>query len=114
MELKLSYYQRNKERIKIISKASKARARARFNEFKSNLSCTVCKQSHPATLDFHHKVRSADKLSINVLTKNGAFNRAIEEIMNKCIVLCANCHRIHHYDERIANKKEAEASLPST
>jgi hypothetical protein len=50
-------------------------------EYKKTLRCADCGQSHPATLDFHH------------------LDPAKEEIA-KCVVLCANCHRIRHWNEK--------------
>ena len=104
------YYEANKEKVKASSKLSKERGRADFQIFKSSLSCTRCGENHPATLDFHHLIPHPDNQKINVLTKSGAYTKAIQEIMDKCIVLCANCHRVHHHDERAeAKKKGAEA-----
>jgi len=104
------YYEANKEKVKAASRLSKERARANFQEFKASLSCTQCGQNHPATLDFHHLILHPDNQKINVLTKGGAYTKAIQEIMDKCVVLCANCHRIHHHDERSeAKRKGAEA-----
>jgi len=102
------YYELNKEKVKASSKASKERGRANFQTFKASLSCTQCGQNHPATLDFHHLVRDPANQKINVLTKGGAYTKAIQEIMDKCIVLCANCHRIHHHDERAEAKKQKD------
>ena len=107
-----NYYAFNKEKIKAQSKIGKARARAIFQAFKASLSCTECGQNHPATLDFHHLIPDPANFKINVLTKRGAYTKAIQEIMDKCIVLCASCHRIHHYNERVeVKKKGAEAPV---
>ena len=106
------YYEANKEKVKASSKLSKERGRADFQIFKSSLSCTRCGENHPATLDFHHLIPHPDNQKINVLTKSGAYTKAIQEIMDKCIVLCANCHRVHHHDERAeAKEKLAKVAL---
>jgi hypothetical protein len=106
------YYEANKEKVKAASRVNKERARANFQSFKATLSCTQCGQNHPATLDFHHVVSHPDNQKINVLTKGGAYTKAIQEIMDKCIVLCANCHRIHHHNERAeAKEKLAKVAL---
>jgi hypothetical protein len=106
------YYELNKTKIKLDSAASKIRSRVKFQVFKSRLSCEKCGQNHPATLDFHHVVSDPSNKKINVLARNGAYDKAIQEIMDKCIVLCANCHRIHHHDERAEAKKKKGAETP--
>lgn len=100
------YYLDNIDRVKESSRLSKERARNNFQVFKASLSCTRCGENHPATLDFHHLISDPSNKKINVLTKGGAYTKAIQEIMDKCIVLCANCHRVHHHDERAESKKK--------
>ena len=96
-----TYYEKNKATIIAASTA-----------FKATLSCVQCGQNHPATFDFHHINRDTKEASVNELIKNRAFKRAMEEV-KKCVVLCANCHRIHHHNERqnkkAKKKKGAEA-----
>ena len=86
--------------------------RKEWKAFKATLYCTKCGFSHPDALDFHHPDPHTKTGSVNEFVRNGHYKRAIKE-MEKCVVLCANCHRIHHYDERIAKKakkkKGAEA-----
>lgn len=61
--------------------------------------CNRCGFDHPAALQFHHK----DPLqkSFNVTTKHLAcpnkipWEKIVEEV-NKCELLCANCHFLHH------------------
>ena len=63
-------------------------------------SCTRCGASHPAIIDFHHVDRNdPDKHKVHQLFKSGKYKKAYEEI-KKCLILCANCHRIHHWEER--------------
>jgi len=107
-----TYYANNKAAIIAASKASAKVYKDQWRSFKATLSCMQCGQNHPATFDFHHVDSNTKEAAVNKLVKNRAFKRAMEEV-KKCVVLCANCHRIHHHDERIARKakkkKGAEA-----
>jgi len=75
----------------------------KWREFKSTLKCVHCGFSHPAALDFHHVVKSKTNRRVHVLLRNYAY-KALEEELKKCIVLCANCHRIHHHEEYLKKK----------
>jgi len=107
-----TYYQNNKAKVLATTKASVKKYKEQWRSFKATLACVKCGQNHPATLDFHHIDSSTKEASVNKLIKYRAFKRAMEEV-KKCVVLCANCHRIHHHDERLnkkaKKKKGAEA-----
>lgn len=61
--------------------------------------CADCGMSDYRCLQFHHLGKKKDNVSDMV---NGAvaFDTLKAEI-TKCIPLCANCHQIRHYNERI-------------
>lgn len=61
--------------------------------------CSRCSEKHPACLDFHHRDGKKDKLGNIGEIRRFSYRRILEEIA-KCDVLCANCHRKHHWDER--------------
>ena len=106
-----TYYQNNKAKVLATTKASVKKYKEQWRSFKATLACVKCGQNHPATFDFHHVDSNTKEASVNKLIKYRAFKRAMEEV-KKCIVLCANCHRIHHHDEREnkkAKKKGAKA-----
>jgi len=69
-------------------------------QFKSK--CFRCGEDHPACLDFHH-VRDKEAGIANMInTRNiteDLKNKIILEI-EKCEVLCSNCHRKLHWEER--------------
>lgn len=97
------HYEDNREEL--IDKAATRRKelREKWRTFKSTLKCTICGFSHPAALDFHHEDPSKKEAHIHRLLQNG-FNVKLKKELEKCIVLCANCHRIHHHDERQEKK----------
>jgi rubredoxin len=101
-------YARNKEKRQKKNREKKVTAKTKWREYKSTLSCVQCGQNHPATLDFHHIEKHPSNRKVNKLVTNHAFKKAAEEV-KKCKVLCSNCHRIHHHNERQAKKKGAEA-----
>lgn len=104
-EYSRKHYAANRKEIMAVVLEGKKKARAEWQSFKATLACQKCGQNHPATLDFHHTVRDKSNRKINQLTKVGAYAAARQEL-EKCMVLCANCHRIHHHDEakRVAKR----------
>ena len=91
----LGKYAERREQIN----ARRQKLKKEWGVFKHTLKCTKCNFSHPAALDFHHEDPTQKENVVSNLISNGQFARAYEEI-KKCIVLCANCHRIHHYEEK--------------
>lgn len=71
-----------------------------FNDFKSTLKCE-CGENHPATLDFHHTNPSEKDRNITegVSRFRWSKERVLREI-KKCKVLCSNCHRKLHWNEK--------------
>ena len=103
-EYSAAHYLKNRESIIAKSIAKNKSQRKEFQEYKATLSCSVCGENHPATLDFHHHTPHPDNIKINVLIKQYKFALAMREIEEKCAVLCSNCHRKHHHEERLAKK----------
>lgn len=93
------WYLRNRETHIARTKANKEKARTKWREFKKTLKCALCTENHPHTLDFHHVVRDPSNHKVHKLVSDGQYRKAIQEIRDKCVVLCANCHRKGHYYE---------------
>lgn len=76
--------------------------RKRFLEFKQTLSCKTCGESHPATLDFHHRDPAEKEVSLGYATGrlDWSWEKLMEEVA-KCDVLCSNCHRKWHFDNQV-------------
>jgi hypothetical protein len=70
---------------------------AAYAGLKAGLACSVCGETHPACLDFHH--RDPYKKSFNLAEgwKTRTWQEILDEV-DKCDILCANCHRKHHSD----------------
>lgn len=73
-----------------------------FQEYKATLSCQKCGFSHPAVLDFDHRDPNQKIMEVGTLVSEGYSLEVIEAEIAKCDVLCSNCHRIRHYEERLA------------
>ena len=57
--------------------------------------CLDCKQSYPLSVyDFHHLDPETKDVSIKTLY-NSTWDK-LEIELKKCVLLCANCHRIRH------------------
>lgn len=90
-----SYRERNNEDIK-----ARARARLTTNKLRAmHLLGDVCadcnKAFPPAAMDFHHKDPSKKLFNLAGAKMACKWESVVEEV-NKCILLCANCHRVRH------------------
>lgn len=99
-EYKLSYYQENKTTVITKVRENKRKVREWFNDYKSGLACEECGQNHPATLDFHHLDSDAKDVEVGQLVGYGYGKDLILAEVAKCKVLCSNCHRILHYEQK--------------
>jgi hypothetical protein len=71
-----------------------------WNEYKKTLRCNRCGLADHRVLDFHHKDPSQKEFNLSIMAgRNPNFQTLLDEV-SKCEVLCSNCHRIHHYEER--------------
>jgi hypothetical protein len=59
--------------------------------------CSACgKKFPPVAMDFHHRVQAPENKGISNLANRGFGWPRIEKEIRKCILLCANCHRLKH------------------
>tara|TARA_B110000285_G_scaffold231656_1_gene300861 strand:+ start:1031 stop:1522 length:492 start_codon:yes stop_codon:yes gene_type:complete len=74
----------------------------RFAEYKQSLECHNCGLSgkdNQWALEHHH-LDPNDKVTTiaHLVTSGYAWDTIMEEVA-KCIVICANCHRMEHWEE---------------
>lgn len=72
-------------------------------ELKSQCSCVKCGDSRGYVLDYHHINPEEKEENISRLTSNTSSLESVYKEIQKCIVLCANCHREFHYLNGINN-----------
>jgi hypothetical protein len=102
-EYSKKWYEKNKKGHRLNSTKNKKKYKKAWDIFKASQKCFYCSVQHPAVIDFHHVIRTSPKVSVHTLIKNKSYAKAMEEV-KKCIPLCANCHRILHWVERIIEK----------
>jgi hypothetical protein len=70
-----------------------------LREYKSELGCAVCGETHYACLQFHHKDPADKTYDMARISSRGLCWDKIMEEVTKCAILCANCHlKLHSED----------------
>lgn len=98
-EYSRKHYEKNRQEVIQRTKTSRALELEKWYQYKATLKCAHCGFFHIGALDFHHVDPSTKEGSVHTFVSNGKFAKAYEEL-KKCIVLCANCHRIYHHEKR--------------
>ncbi len=93
------YYAKNEERkenVRLTGLKRHREIREWMTEYKSNLKCEKCPEDHSACMDFHHEDPGKKEITIAKAIQHRWSRKRILKEIEKCIVLCANCHRKLH------------------
>ena len=58
--------------------------------------CVRRGETDPACLDYHHREAASKRMAVNETVLHGYGRDAVREETDRCVVLCANCHRREH------------------
>lgn len=86
------------ERVRINNQRYRQIAREFVLAYLLTHPCSECGERDPRVLEFHHEADKDNEVSR--LMGRGASLEALKAEMDKCRVLCANCHRKLTSDER--------------
>jgi hypothetical protein len=91
------YYEANKEKylaqVKVISAKQKQAIRQLIDEYLSTHPCLVCGEDDPVVLEFDHRDRETKEFTISEAVGRKMSVQRVQSEIDKCDVLCANCHR---------------------
>lgn len=88
-------YYRKRPEVYLVGLRSRRRERmAYIDAYKSARGCSICGwNEHPVALDLHH-VDGEKSFTISQSQGQNCSMKKLSEELEKCIVLCSNCHRI--------------------
>lgn len=100
LEAQRKHYKDNKEDYRNRSRSRRKERKEWFRKLMVDKFCIKCGESDIACLDFHHiDPKTKDDTVSRLLAYLRSKERILKEI-EKCEVLCANCHRkFHRYSE---------------
>lgn len=93
--LKDIHYSKNKADYLAKNNSRRNRIKEKLLAIKNESGCKFCGEKEPCCLDFHHIDPESKVLGVSQFIQSGYFKQAFEEI-EKCIVICSNCHRKLH------------------
>jgi len=113
------WYQHNKENILELRRQKQQEIIRWYRQYKTTIKCIRCGENEPACLHLHHRNKADKKKNIAHYVFHASSLEKFLGELSKCDVLCANCHRLEHWQERAINAdislyKELEEQLSET
>lgn len=100
LKIRRDWYDNNSEKVKNGVKKRSDKISLWWQEFKSSLFCTECPEDHISCIVFHHKDPNKKEINLGNAVNSGWSKKRILKEVKKCIVLCSNCHRKLHYNQK--------------
>lgn len=104
------YYELNKKaciaKVRVRSKEERAMNRVKLKDFLCKSKCVDCGNDNPIVLEFDHRDPKNKEYAIAQIVGSGYCWETIAKEIDKCDVVCANCHRI-----RTSNQFNTHRSL---
>lgn len=94
-----TWYQAHKGEVIERRKKRQLDIREWYRDYKKTLCCAGCGEKHPACLQFHHKSREGKSFNIADVAGRASSIKALRKEIDKCDVLCVNCHAKLHWRE---------------
>ncbi len=92
-----AHYEANKDSYRVRRRQYHARRKAWLSDLKAQMGCRRCRLRHPGALDLHHREGESKCFEIGKGVTRRPKSAVLAEIA-KCEALCANCHRILHWE----------------
>jgi len=99
-EIRKTSYDKNKKTTLLRNTKNKKKTRNWYIEYKSTLKCSNCNENHPACLEFHHVDPNTKEYDVSIMLRSTVSVEKLKKEIDKCVILCSNCHKKHHYSER--------------
>jgi hypothetical protein len=90
---------KNKELQKARNKANRDQKLSILRQYKVEKGCKQCGERHPACLHFHHRNKEDKQHGITEMISQARSIKSIMSEIEKCDILCANCHAKEHWKE---------------
>jgi hypothetical protein len=94
LEARLRWYAANKQRQ--IDRQSERKQEAITWVRSLKTACQRCGFANPVALQFHHLNPDEKDIAISTAINKGWGRARISEEIEKCEVICANCHAVEH------------------
>ncbi|QPV64725.1 hypothetical protein I7X12_09030 [Halosimplex litoreum] len=78
-------------------RTKRERLRRWSHERRAERGCRRCSETDPVCLQFHHSDPDEKSGSVGQLISDGAEESEVRTEVDRCVVLCANCHRREHF-----------------
>lgn len=95
---------KNREDYKLAQANTKKRIRKNrrdwYQDLKKSLKCSRCGIDDFRVLDFHHRDPNEKEVEVANMVRMRLSKKKILAEIEKCECLCANCHRIVHWEEK--------------
>lgn len=96
-ELYLSNHSNRQSKIRDRQNRTQSILKKYLTDIKKSSKCALCGEDRWWVLDFHH-LRDK-RFEVSSLARRGCSLETFKEEIDKCIVVCANCHRDMHFKE---------------
>lgn len=93
------YLEHRKDRIQE-TKERRAELQEWYTSYKATLRCKNCDEWRPECLQFHHRDPKQKLFNVGEWIRNGVSLETLKAEIEKCDVLCANCHAVETQNQR--------------
>ena len=81
-----------------VKRARRHRLAKWLEDYKKTQRCSKCPENDFRVLEFHH-INDDKEFNVSEMTAGFSVENILKEI-NKCEVVCSNCHKRIHYNDR--------------